>query len=1242
MKENNYKKSIFKSEQVSSQDEHKKHNQSIKIQEYAEDDSSSTRNNSVCKNCQKFEVLMRKMIKEKEQLLYEIKYKDIALQKREELMTHYATESQSLKHQILNLKNRISKLESQIEQQQPDYTARSFFSKNSQNILRSASINSAQKIETDEKTEKQIKQKELANQIQEAVRNLQKQQLSNKEVEQSKQIHSQQNNQNDKEIKIEDQTLKQNNQALQKQATFQKQDSTKNLYKLEVPNSQNKAFVDLSKGFPKVIKSNQSDKNKTVPNENSSFYNREQDKMFNYDKYEHFILKSNTEKKVQPYLQQQPSAYKNPTIKIKKRQRIAQSVSDITSAQRVMTSYTPTKFVERDQIQREQDAKIIINKMSTKNLEISQEQDSTNKIQQQTNVRPSSSICKLNNGHDSLNQQFTTENQKRPYSGTVIPENKNEKINFIQNQQNTQAKTTQGGSEINKGSQEKNKNQSIQNQVSTNNNLNVPQNNLYLQSPQQNQIQRSKSASSQNYKKSVQQNNQNVQDEQSKNNSEGQTQNLEQKNNKVDIKINNLPLEYTKSDSKDQNPDQVMNESQNLMTKSIRHSRHIQSGDQTNRNNALTPPTQRNSTTKNRNSSSQIAPQQVNKPAIKRNSFYATLETFQSDDHLDKNNDKQDSTIEEDYDEEEENKKNLNFTQAISRQSPCNSPQTRQLNSSGSTRNLKQNANFTITSSQNQNIQTPNRMLLSQRSPQRIPKKHQYRKLDDEENQIMFLTSEQDLKKAKKNPRNYWIGDFVEDPTQFFYKLSLQPVDQQVSFADSIQKLLTDYVISLDYGLMLKKSLESCIDVSKSLRFNEIMNNLHQQLIRNINCQKIFFYIYDEKTKELWSKKSDNSVIRIKPQRGLLKHLVTTLEKIKVDDIAYDPRFDPEIDSILHPDIKSLLLIPLLNYQNGLMGVVQIVNLNYKSKAKYIYDQMKVENIIRVSGNIISIGMIYEQNFLNNQRISRLLQNYVRMLEIEKLNELMAEAQEALIEIFGTQKCFVYLINSNNKLERFTKQYLENNQTLTEKRIYDENNNNKSAQNKKYIINSEEFEIRTGIIGLSITSKQEIEVMEQQQHPYFNPLTDIDTYLPTYTLPIISNNQVLGALQVSYLNTQLGKKVLKMDILYKEIMQNVCSLIGHCIEKLLKYNQEINFKLQEQRNFFENQIEQIKTKQLKTRSYSTKSVVSPVIQSKTSRGPIYNSQQQIQILNSQIKNKIQHHEKEQYNNSNLICNQSKQ
>lgn len=37
----------------------------------------------------------------------------------------------------------------------------------------------------------------------------------------------------------------------------------------------------------------------------------------------------------------------------------------------------------------------------------------------------------------------------------------------------------------------------------------------------------------------------------------------------------------------------------------------------------------------------------------------------------------------------------------------------------------------------------------------------------------MFLTNEHDLEKAKNNPRNYWIGDFVEEPSQFFYKLNL-------------------------------------------------------------------------------------------------------------------------------------------------------------------------------------------------------------------------------------------------------------------------------------------------------------------------------------------------------------------------------------------------------------------------------------------------------------------------------------
>lgn len=95
-----------------------------------------------------------------------------------------------------------------------------------------------------------------------------------------------------------------------------------------------------------------------------------------------------------------------------------------------------------------------------------------------------------------------------------------------------------------------------------------------------------------------------------------------------------------------------------------------------------------------------------------------------------------------------------------------------------------------------------------------------------EQNQIVFLSNLEDLKRAKKNPRNQIIGDIVEDPSSFYFKLSKTPPNQQVEFAQCIQILLTDYIISLDYGVMLGNTHESCYEICKNFRLEEVMEGI--------------------------------------------------------------------------------------------------------------------------------------------------------------------------------------------------------------------------------------------------------------------------------------------------------------------------------------------------------------------------------------------------------------------------------
>jgi sigma-B regulation protein RsbU (phosphoserine phosphatase) len=88
-------------------------------------------------------------------------------------------------------------------------------------------------------------------------------------------------------------------------------------------------------------------------------------------------------------------------------------------------------------------------------------------------------------------------------------------------------------------------------------------------------------------------------------------------------------------------------------------------------------------------------------------------------------------------------------------------------------------------------------------------------------------------------------------------------------------------------------------------------------------------FLYDPKTHELYSTVATGvAELRFAANRGIVGECAETRRLINVPDCYVDPRFNREADQKTGYRTRCLLTVPLIGYDNSLVGVMQVLNKN--------------------------------------------------------------------------------------------------------------------------------------------------------------------------------------------------------------------------------------------------------------------------------------------------------------------------
>ncbi len=123
-----------------------------------------------------------------------------------------------------------------------------------------------------------------------------------------------------------------------------------------------------------------------------------------------------------------------------------------------------------------------------------------------------------------------------------------------------------------------------------------------------------------------------------------------------------------------------------------------------------------------------------------------------------------------------------------------------------------------------------------------------------------------------------------------------------------------------------------------------VLANMGRALTSSDRCT---VWVVDEEKQEIWTKVAHGmDAIRLPMYSGIVGSAIKTEKKILIDDVYEDERFNSDIDRKTGYVTKSMMVIPMFDNDNEIIGAFQVIN---HKGAKGIFDNRDMERLMLAS-----------------------------------------------------------------------------------------------------------------------------------------------------------------------------------------------------------------------------------------------------------------------------------------------------
>ena len=159
--------------------------------------------------------------------------------------------------------------------------------------------------------------------------------------------------------------------------------------------------------------------------------------------------------------------------------------------------------------------------------------------------------------------------------------------------------------------------------------------------------------------------------------------------------------------------------------------------------------------------------------------------------------------------------------------------------------------------------------------------------------------------------------------------------NQKTSFFERITSMLKcPPVTHLSTNEHVKDPLISLVKIGQAVaaekNIDELIKTIAEETKVALNADRCTIFLYDKEKNELCSKVAtgldDVRELRIPADKGLAGHVLLTGETINIKDAYKDKRFNPDVDKKTGYRTKTILCMPIKNFNQEIIGVFQVLN----------------------------------------------------------------------------------------------------------------------------------------------------------------------------------------------------------------------------------------------------------------------------------------------------------------------------
>jgi signal transduction histidine kinase/putative methionine-R-sulfoxide reductase with GAF domain len=191
---------------------------------------------------------------------------------------------------------------------------------------------------------------------------------------------------------------------------------------------------------------------------------------------------------------------------------------------------------------------------------------------------------------------------------------------------------------------------------------------------------------------------------------------------------------------------------------------------------------------------------------------------------------------------------------------------------------------------------------------------------------------------------------------------------------------------------------EVCRALSETGNLDALLELIMTKVTTLMDADRGTLFVVSDDGQELWSKVSQGSArieIRLALGEGIAGWVAQTRELVNIPDAYADQRFQPAVDHKSGYRTRSMLSVPMLGAQGGLVGVLQVLN---KQDGPFTHgDEELLVALASQAAIAIENARLYHSVVEQNQELSRARRDLERRTrELNALYEVEKELSAAL------------------------------------------------------------------------------------------------------------------------------------------------------------------------------------------------------------------------------------------------------